>query len=146
MLVIKALHVIAVVAWFAGLLYLPRLLAYHAECADVAGRVRFAVMERRLYWRIMLPAMVAALFFGLMLLGFGVSGGWIAAKLALVALLVGFHLSLGVFMGRFAAAEEVAAGGGTFAAPRSGRFFRIYNEAPAVLLVAIVVLAVVKPF
>ncbi|MGI9306201.1 MAG: CopD family protein, partial [Gammaproteobacteria bacterium] len=68
MLWIKAFHIIAVIFWAAGLLYLPRLFVYHAEAADEAGRLRFSMMEKRLYWRIMLPAMCAALLFGALLL------------------------------------------------------------------------------
>ena len=134
---IKAMHVIAVIFWSAGLLYLPRLFAYHAEAEDAAGRERFCTMERRLYWRIMLPAMLAALLLGLtMYPHFTGTGGWLAVKLLLVAGLVAFHIACGFYLRRFAAGDT----------PRGGRFFRIFNEIPAVLIAAIVLLVVVKPF
>ena len=135
MLWIKSFHLIAVISWFAGLLYLPRLFVYHAECDDGDSRARFGVMESRLYWRIMTPAMVFALLFGMMLLGYGHRGGWIGAKLGLVALLLVFHASCFVYMRRLR--NGVAPG---------GRFFRVYNEIPTLLLVLIVLLVVVKPF
>ena len=135
MLIVKALHLIAIIAWFAGLLYLPRLFVYHASCADQEGRQRFALMEARLYWRIMLPAMLLTLFFGLVLMSTGISGSWLAVKLLFVALLLGFHISLFLYMKRLVASSHPSA-----------RFFRFYNEIPALLLIVIVSLAVIKPF
>lgn len=132
---IKALHVVAVIFWSAGLLYLPRLFVYHAEAGDDLGKSRFCTMETRLYWRIMLPAMLFALTFGMLLLPH-FKGGWVGAKLALVLLLVLFHGYCGVIIKRFA-------GGGR---PHGARFFRLFNEVPAVLLLGIVLLAVLKPF
>lgn len=130
----KSLHIIAVVSWFAGLLYLPRLFVYHAECEDEPGRQRFTLMQQRLYRRIMGPAMAASIIFGFLLMpGFG--GGWLWTKLALVAGLVAFHISCGLYIRRLAAGR----------AP-SARFFRIYNEIPTVILIAIVLLVVYKPF
>ena len=131
---LKSLHIIAVVSWFAGLLYLPRLFVYHAECEDEPGRKRFTVMQRRLYRRIMGPAMAASILFGFAIMpGFG--GGWLWTKLALVALLVGFHISCGVYIRKLEAGSAPAT-----------RFFRIYNEIPTLILIAIVLLVVYKPF
>lgn len=135
MLWIKAAHLISVIAWFAGLLYLPRLFVYHADCEDDAGRRRFSLMESRLYWRIMTPAMAFTLLFGLMLLGYGFRGGWLLAKLALVALLVVFHASCGLYIRRLRSGHHPNA-----------KFFRFYNEIPTLLLLLIVCLVTIKPF
>ena len=134
---IKSLHIIFVVAWFAGLFYLPRLFVYHAQSTDAASIERFKVMERKLYRGIMTPCMVLTLAFGIwMWLGYGFTGRWLAAKLVLVALLVAYHFWLGGLVRRFA----------TDANRRSHVFYRWINELPLVLLAAIVVLVVVKPF
>lgn len=140
MLTVKALHIIFVIAWYAGLFYLPRLFVYHAQCAadDRAGIERFKVMERKLYRGIMTPSAVLALAFGLWLwLGYGISGGWLHAKLALVVGLVVFHLYLGRLVRAFAEDRN-----------RHGHvFYRWLNEIPALpILVAVVFLAVLKPF
>jgi putative membrane protein len=137
MLWIKALHLIFVVSWFAGLFYLPRLFVYHAQAEDAPSVERFKVMERRLYRGIMMPAMVLTLASGLWLwLRFGFAGGWLHAKVALVALLVAYHFWLRSFLVAFARDANT----------RSERFFRIVNEVPTLLLIAIVILVVVKPF
>ena len=137
MLWIKSLHIIFVVAWFAGLFYLPRLFVYHAQSADAVSNERFKVMERKLYRGIMTPCMVLTLVFGIwMWLGYGFHGNWLRAKLVLVGLLVGYHFWLGHLAGDFAADRN----------RRSHVFYRWINELPLVLLAAIVVLAVVKPF
>ncbi len=137
MLWIKSLHIVFVVAWFAGLFYLPRLFVYHAQSADAVSSERFKVMERKLYRGIMTPCMVLTLVFGIwMWLGYGFSGNWLRAKLVLVVLLVGYHFWLGRLVGDFAADAN----------RRPHRFYRWINELPLVLLAAIVVLAVVKPF
>jgi putative membrane protein len=137
MLWIKSLHLIFVVAWFAGLFYLPRLFVYHAQSSDAISLERFKVMERKLYRGIMTPCMVLALAFGAWLwLGYGFRGGWLAAKLALVAVLVTYHFWLGHLLRDFARDAN----------KRSHVFYRWINELPLVLLAAIVVLAVVKPF
>ena len=134
---IKALHIVFVVAWFAGLFYLPRLFVYHAQADDAVSRERFKVMERKLYRGIMLPAMILTLASGLWLwLGYGFGGGWLHAKVALVALLVAYHFWLRALLGAFASDAN-----------RHGHvFYRWVNELPTVLLVAIVILVVVKPF
>lgn len=140
MLWIKAFHLIAAFFWSAGLLYLPRLFAYHAEAEDATGRRRFCLMESRLYWRIMCPAMAAVLLFGSLLLpyylGGGRPGGWLAAKLFLVFLLVVFHVYCGFVVWRFSRGAVLP----------GARFFRIINEIPALLIAAAVLLAVLKPF
>lgn len=137
MLWIKSLHIIFVVSWFAGLFYLPRLFVYHAQATDGASIERFKVMERKLYRGIMMPAMVLTVVSGLWLwLGYGFRGGWLEAKLALVVALLGYHFWMDALRRRFAADANRA----------SHVFYRWVNEAPTVLLVAIVILVVVKPF
>ncbi|HUP30139.1 MAG TPA: protoporphyrinogen oxidase HemJ [Usitatibacter sp.] len=134
---IKALHIIFVVAWFAGLFYLPRLFVYHAQATDGVSIERFKVMERKLYRGIMTPTMVLTLVFGTWLwLGYGFKGGWLMAKLALVAGLVAYHFWLGALLRGFARDAN----------RRSHVFYRWINELPLVMLAAIVVLVVVKPF
>jgi putative membrane protein len=137
MLWIKSLHIIFVVSWFAGLFYLPRLFVYHAQATDGISVERFKVMERRLYRGIMMPAMLLTLASGLWLwLGFGFGGGWIHAKVFLVVLLVVYHFWLRSMLVDFARDANT----------RSERFYRVVNELPTVLLIAIVILVVVKPF
>ena len=137
MLWIKALHVIFVVSWFAGLFYLPRLFVYHAQATDGVSRERFKVMERKLYRGIMTPAMVLTLASGMwMWLAYGYSGGWLHAKLALVVVLVAYHFWMRKYLGDFARDANT----------HTHVFYRWVNEAPTVLLIAIVILVVVKPF
>lgn len=137
---LKAAHVIAVIAWMAGLLYLPRLFVYH--CAAEPGSAQsevFKVMERRLLRAIMTPAMLAAWTLGLLLAatpGTVAGSGWLIAKLALVLAMTGLH----GFMARWRRDFEADRN------RRPARFYRIANEMPAALMAAIVVLAVVKPF
>jgi protoporphyrinogen IX oxidase len=134
---VKALHIIFMVAWFAGLFYLPRLCVYHAQADDALSRERFKVMERKLYRGIMTPSMALTITFGVVLwLGYGITGGWLHAKLALVALLIAYHFGLGKLVDDFARDRN----------RRGHVFFRWINELPLVLLAAIVVLVVVKPF
>jgi len=138
---VKALHIISVIAWMAGLLYLPRLYVYHASVPAWSRRaVMFIVMERRLLHGIMWPALVATYGFGALLAGIpGVVDwrvGWIWAKLALVLVLTVFHLLLGRWRKIFAAGRV----------PHPPRFFRAINELPTVAMIAIVVFVVVKPF
>jgi protoporphyrinogen IX oxidase len=137
MLWIKALHIVFVVAWFAGLFYLPRLFVYHAEAEDAPSRERFKVMERKLYRGIMTPAMVLAVGFGTWLwLGYGFRGGWLVAKLVLVAALLAYHFWMGALMAQFARDAN----------RHTHVFYRWVNEVPVVLLAGIVILVVVKPF
>lgn len=137
MLWIKAFHIIFVVTWFAGLFYLPRLFVYHAETKDEEGYARLCVMERRLFG-ITSVGMLGALVFGIWMVLLNpawLSAGWMHAKLALVLGLVGYHHWLIVPMKRFRERRNT----------RSQKFYRIVNEAPALFLVAIVILVVVKP-
>jgi putative membrane protein len=139
MLWVKALHVVFVITWFAGLFYLPRLFVYHAQAADGEGRERFKVMERKLYRGIMTPSAVLALAFGLWLwLGYGVGAGtgWLHAKLAIVVALVVYHLWCGRLLADFRDDRNT----------KSHLWYRWFNEAPVLLLVAAVILVVVKPF
>jgi protoporphyrinogen IX oxidase len=137
MLWVKALHIVFVMAWFAGLFYLPRLFVYHAQAEDAISRERFKVMERKLYRAIMEPAMGLTLVFGVwMWLGYGFSGGWLWAKLVLVAVLIAYHVWLGTLVKAFARDAN----------RHSHVFYRWINELPVVLLLAIVILVVVKPF
>jgi len=137
MLWIKALHLIFLVTWFAGLFYLPRLFVYHAMAEDEAGKARFKVMERRLYYGIMTPGGVLTLVFGLWLwLGYGFSGGWLHAKLALVAVLIAYHLWCGRLLVDFRQERNT----------RSHVWYRWFNEVPTVILIVVVILTVVKPF
>jgi putative membrane protein len=137
---VKTLHIVFVVTWFTGLFYLPRLFVYHALASsdDRVGIERFKTMERKLYFGIMTPAAVLAVVFGAWLwLGYGVGGGWLHAKLALVLVLIATHVYFGVLMRAFARDRN-----------RHGHaFYRWLNEIPGLpLLVAIVWLVVAKPF
>ena len=136
MLWIKALHIVSVVAWFAGLFYLPRLFVYHAQSEDSVSRERFKVMERKLYRGIMTPAMILTVGSGLWLWSYGFPGYWLHAKAALVVLLLAYHFWLRSLMLAFARDAN----------RHTHVFYRWANEAPTVLLVAIVILVVVKPF
>ena len=138
MLWVKSLHIIFMVTWFAGLFYLPRLFVYHAQAGDAASLERFKVMERRLYRGIMTPGGVLTIAFGVWLwLGwFRGAGGWLHAKLALVALLVAYHLWCGRLVRDFAAGRNT----------RSHVWFRWFNEVPTLILFATVLLVVLKPF
>ena len=146
MLWLKAFHVIGVVSWFAGLLYLPRLFVYHAQIQlagtapidDEKGNARFKIMERKLFMIMTIGAVIAA--------GFGVAMlsatpdyllmRWLHVKLALVMLLIGYHGACFALLQQFAADRNT----------HSERWFRVFNEAPALLLIGIVILVVVKPF
>lgn len=137
MLWIKALHIVFIVTWFAGLFYLPRLYVYHAMAEDSASIERFKIMERKLYFGIMTPSAVLAVVFGVWLwLGYDFSGGWLHAKLALVALLIAYHLWCGRLLRDFKHGRN----------RKSHVWFRWFNEFPVLLLLAIVILVVVKPF
>ena len=138
MLWVKSLHIVFMVTWFAGLFYLPRLFVYHALAQDAIGIERFKLMERKLYFGIMTPGALLTIVFGLWLwLGYGISGGWLYAKLALVAILVAHHVWLGKLMLDFRHDRN-----------RHGDiFYRWLNEIPALpVLVGAVLLGVFKPF
>jgi putative membrane protein len=138
MLWVKSLHIIFMVSWYAGLFYLPRLFVYHALTTDAPGSERFKVMERKLYYGIMAPSAVSTVLFGAWLwLGYGITGGWLYAKLALVAILVAHHLWLGKLMRDFAQDRNT----------HGDVFYRWINEIPALpILVGVVLLVVFKPF
>ena len=135
---IKAGHIIAVIAWMAGLLYLPRLFVYHCEAeAGTKRSEMLKIMERRLLRAIMTPAMILAFLFGAALIHIiGLEGAWLHAKLALVLVLAASHMFMARWRRDFAEDRN----------RRGQRFYRLANELPAVLMVAIVILAVVKPF
>lgn len=135
----KAIHILAVIAWMAGMLYLPRLLVYHADAEK--GSVQsetFKVMERRLLRGIINPAMVITWVFGLWMAWkiFGFHGGWLHAKIGLVLLLSGVHGYLAGAVRKFAEDRN----------EKPARHWRIVNEIPTLLMIAIVILVVVKPF
>lgn len=138
MLIVKTAHIVFMVSWFAGLFYLPRLFVYHAQATDAIGIERFKVMERRLYRGIMTPSMVATVLFGSWLwLGYGITGGWLHAKLVLVLVLIAHHLWLGKLVRDFAADRNT----------HSHVFYRWINEIPALpILIGVVYLVVAKPF
>jgi putative membrane protein len=136
---IKALHLISIVTWFAALFYLPRLFVYHALSEDQVSRDRFKIMERKLYRGIMTPSMIAVLVFGFWLAYLNPAlfkNGWMHAKLTLVFLLIGYHHMCLAYMKKFA----------NDANSKSHVFYRWFNEAPVVILIAVICLAVVKPF
>ena len=137
MLWIKAFHIMAVVSWFAGLFYLPRLFVYHAMSEDQVSKERFKVMERKLYRGIMTPSAVVAVALGLTLwLHYGIGGGWMYAKLALVLLLIVYHLYCWKLLNDFKHDRNI----------RSHVYYRMFNELPVFILIAVVILVVVKPF
>ncbi len=135
---LKALHILAVISWMAGMLYLPRLYVYHAECGQQSPQAKtFMVMERRLMRAIMVPAMLVTWGSGLAL---AVSGGfetarWLLIKVLLVIALTALHVYLARVRKNFAAAEN----------RHSARFYRVFNEIPTILMAGIVILVVFKP-
>jgi putative membrane protein len=138
MLWVKSLHLVFVTSWFAGLFYLPRILVNLAmvDPTSLAERDRLLLMARKLY-RFMGPLMVLALAFGIWLwLGWGFGGGWLHAKLALVVVLVGYHHVCGAMVKRFERGENA----------RSHVWYRWFNELPVLVLVAVTLLVVLKPF
>ena len=137
MLWLKALHVVFVVTWFAGLFYLPRLFVYHVATADAPGVARFIVMERRLFFIMSLGALLAVVFGIAMIVAVPgyLAMEWLRVKMLLVAALVGYHAWCYRLMLDFRAGVN----------RHSQRWYRLFNEVPGVLLLAIVILAVVKP-
>ncbi len=137
LLTLKALHVIFMVTWFAGLFYLPRLYVYHAASSDEISLERFKVMERKLFWGIMTPSAVLTLTFGITLwLYYNYYGGWLHTKITLTALLVLYHLWCGKLMIDFKHGRN----------RHSHVWYRWFNEFPVLILFANVFLAIVKPF
>ena len=136
MLWIKALHIVFVTAWFAGLFYLPRILVNLAMETDATARTRLLTMARKLY-RFMSPLSGLALAFGLWLwLGYGITGAWLHVKLVLVILLIGYHHACGSLLAKFEQGRNT----------RSQVWYRWFNEVPVILLLLVVILVVVKPF
>ena len=136
---LKGFHIVFMVTWFAGLFYLPRLFVYHAMATDIVSIDRFRIMERKLFWGIMTPGAVLTFVFGVWQMAL-LGGAWLRAsawmhiKLALVAVLIGYHVYLGRLMRDFAADRN-----------RHGHvFYRWLNEFPVLILVATVLLAVLK--
>ena len=129
MLYIKAFHIIAVIAWFAGLFYLPRLFVYHASATDIISIDRFKIMERRLYYAITWPTAVVATVLGLWLISYNVpyylKAGWMHAKLALVMVVWAYHLACGHYLKQFSRDKN----------RKSTFFFRVFNEMSILLLV-----------
>ena len=139
-LTLKALHLISVVTWFAGIFYLPRLFVYHATAEDQVSKDRFVIMETKLYRLIMNPSMIVTLVLGVWMLWLNWTGlsnqTWIWLKIVLVITLIGYHhYCLGIIKG-FIRGE----------ARHSEKFLRIFNEIPVLILVSVVFLAVFKPF
>ena len=137
MLWFKALHLVFMVTWFAGLFYLPRLFVYHAMSEDQTSIDRFKIMERKLYFGIMTPGMILTLVFGISLLVVGdyMTQLWMHIKLALIAVLVVYHVHCGRLLMDFKHDRNT----------RSHVFYRWYNEFPVIFLIAIVFLAVFRP-
>lgn len=135
---LKAFHVIAMVTWFAGLFYLPRLFVYHADAGDWISVERFRIMERRLFILMTIGAVLTlALGIAMVVAAPGyLKMGWLHAKLTLVVLLIVYHLTCFKFMRDFAHDRKT----------RNAKWFRMFNEVPSVLLIGIVILATVKPF
>lgn len=140
MLLLKALHLITMVTWFAGLFYLPRLFVYHAMSEDDISIARFKIMERKLYYGITTPSGVLTLLFGLGLLSghweYYLSQPWMQIKLALILILVLYHLYCGRLVWVFRENKNT----------RNHVWYRWFNEIPVIFLIAIIILAVVKPF
>jgi putative membrane protein len=138
MLWLKAFHIMAVVTWFAGLLYLPRLYIYHADAVDSISIERFGIMERRLFGIMTIGAVATLVLGAAMLLAAPAYLGmqWLRIKLVLVVLLIAYHLYCYKLMRDFAGRRNT----------HSAKWYRAFNELPSLLLIAIVLLAVVKPF
>lgn len=140
MLYVKAFHVIAMVAWFAGLFYLPRLFVYHADASDLISLDRFKVMEYRLYYAITWPAALITTLLGIWLITYNpayyLKSGWMHAKLGLVILVWVYHGLCGYYLHAFKLDKN----------KKSAYFYRVFNEMPTVLLVGIVILVIARPF
>jgi len=138
--VLKTLHLVSMVSWFAALFYLPRLFVYHASATDKISQDRFVIMERKLYRGIMTPAMIATLVFGLWMAvlnwGYLKTQGWFHTKMVLAVLLIGYHHVCLAHLKRFARGEN----------KKSHVYFRWFNEVPVIFLLLMVALAVIRPF
>ena len=136
-----ALHIIAVICWFAGLFYLPRLFVYHADTDNPEVINKFKVMEHKLFYYIMNPSLIVTLITGIWLVPLYLNEphalvGWLIVKVILVLILIGFHISCGYYLIQFKQGRNT----------RGHRFYRWFNEIPTILLILIVILAVVQPF
>ena len=138
-LLFKSLHLIAVISWMAGLLYLPRIFVYHSEAEDDSQRKVFKVMERKLYNYIMMPAMLLSWLFGILLLyslGFLVFKElWMQIKTLAIIILTYYHFTLGKYLNDFAIENN----------RKSSKFFRIYNEIPTIILIVVIFVVIFKP-
>ena len=138
-LLFKSLHLIAVISWMAGLLYLPRIFVYHTEAEHDSQKKVFKIMERRLYNFIMMPAMLLSWIFGIILihnLGFSIfSELWMQIKIISVFILTYYHFTLGKYIREFAVENN----------QKTSKFFRIYNEIPTILLIVIIFAVIFKP-
>ncbi len=138
-LLFKSLHLIAVISWMAGLLYLPRIFVYHTEAEHDSQKKVFKIMERRLYNFIMMPAMLLSWIFGIILihnLGFSIfSELWMQIKIISVFILTYYHFTLGKYIKEFAVENN----------QKTSKFFRIYNEIPTILLIVIIFVVIFKP-
>ena len=134
---IKAWHIIFMVTWFAGLFYLPRLFVYHAMAEDKVSHERFKIMERKLFYGIMTPGGILTIVFGVWLwLGYGMTGAWLHTKVAIVGGLVAYHIYCGKLLLDFKHDRN----------RHSHVYYRWFNEAPVLALIAIIILVEVKPF
>ena len=135
----KSLHLIAVISWMAGLLYLPRIFVYHSEADHESQKKVFKIMEKKLYNLIMMPAMLLSWLFGILLLhslGFSIfTELWMQIKITAVVILTYYHFTLGKYINDFAIDNN----------QRSPKFFRIYNEIPTIILIVVVFLVIFKP-
>ena len=138
-LLFKSLHLIAVISWMAGLLYLPRIFVYHTEATHDSQKSIFKIMERKLYNYIMMPAMILSWLFGLLLihtLGFSIfSEIWMQIKVIAVIIMTYYHFTLGKFLNDFANNNN----------KKSSKFFRIYNEIPTLILIVVIFVVIFKP-
>ena len=138
-LLFKSLHLIAVISWMAGLLYLPRIFVYHSEADHESQKTVFKTMERKLYNYIMMPAMLLSWLFGVLLihsLGFSVFLElWMQVKTVLVIILTFYHFLLGKYLGEFAMNNNT----------KSSKYYRIINEVPTIILIVVVFLVIFKP-
>ena len=138
-LLLKSLHLVAVISWVAGLLYLPRIFVYHSEADHESQKRIFKIMEKKLYNYIMMPAMLLSWFFGILLihsLGFSIfSELWMKIKTIAVIILTYYHFTLGNYLDDFAIDNN----------QKSSRFFRIYNEIPTIILIVVIFVAIFKP-
>ena len=138
-LLFKSLHLIAVISWMAGLLYLPRIFVYHSEAEQESQRTIFKTMERKLYNYIMMPAMLLSWIFGILLihsLGFTIfSELWMQIKTILILILTYYHFTLGKYLKNFAYDNN----------QKTSKFFRIYNEIPTIILIVVIFVVIFKP-